>query len=162
MLITGIDPGLTRLGYVTAMKHEDGTLEIVRALTLSSPPGPPDYERIVVLGRRVAELVGEDQPEQVAVEMPVVGPNRRGALKQAALVGAICACIADLEGFHVPAEVSNTSAKKVLTGTGRASKDEMVQHATAFFSPAYVRENKENKEAMADALAMAMTLTRGG
>jgi Holliday junction resolvasome RuvABC endonuclease subunit len=82
----------------------------------------------------------------------VVGRNAHTAIDQAQLIGAIkmLAYSRDIPVFGI----SNTTAKKALTGSGRADKAEMVAAAQGIAGE--IGGTKVQREAVADAIGIAL------
>ncbi|MCA8998670.1 MAG: crossover junction endodeoxyribonuclease RuvC [Planctomycetaceae bacterium] len=125
-LCLGIDPGLRRTGYALIQRTisgptllEGGVVSSTKSLTLA--------ERVHEIGQGITEIISEFRPESVAIEQVFShGQNPKTALLMAHARGAIlyASASAGLTVIHyTPRQI-----KKLLTGSGRASKDQ-IQHA---------------------------------
>lgn len=148
----GIDPGLNRTGYALIERttrgpvlREGGVIQSTRELSL--------HQRVHEIGCGLREVLKELNPEIVALEKVFSSAqNVKSSLLLAHARGAILMTIADagIPVIHyTPAEV-----KKLLTGSGRAPK-EQIQHAIrAELKLAQVPEPND----VADASAVALCL----
>ncbi len=122
----GIDPGLNRTGYAllerTARKpvlREGGVVRSSKNLSLA--------QRVLEIGSGVREVLQEFRPQVMGIEQVFsLGRNPKTALLMAHARGAILMVAAELE---IPVvHFTPTQVKRLLTGSGRASK-EQIQHA---------------------------------
>ncbi|MGE3314713.1 MAG: crossover junction endodeoxyribonuclease RuvC [Planctomycetaceae bacterium] len=122
----GIDPGLVRTGYAvletTSNGHflrEGGVIRSTRGQTLA--------ERVHEIGNGLREVIREFRPRALAIEQVFsLGKNPKSAILMAHARGAILLVAAE-ENLPV-IHFTPTQVKKLLTGSGRASK-EQIQHA---------------------------------
>ncbi|MDA1013088.1 MAG: crossover junction endodeoxyribonuclease RuvC [Planctomycetota bacterium] len=122
----GIDPGLNRTGYAILAPNggnpalrEGGVIRTRKEDSLAM--------RVLEIGRGVREVIEEFRPRMLAIEQVFsFGKNPKTALLLAHARGAILFVAAELQ---VPViHFTPTQIKKLLTGSGKASK-EQVQHA---------------------------------
>lgn len=162
MWTIGIDPGLTETGIV--LLAPEG--HYMSGITFTAPPGPPDLQRIVNLADTIVATVKSFVFDHhirellVAIETPILrGGNPTFNVdtyrKQINLLHEI---ETGLWRWHNEAaeakvriaEVNPTASKRVVTGSGAATKDEMVA-ASPFDRRDDVR--RPTREALADAWA---------
>jgi len=124
--VLGVDPGLNRTGYAilerSAQKpvlREGGVIRSTQQLTLA--------ERIVELGRGLREVIDEFKPQVLAIEQ-VFSTSQfpKTAILMAHARGALLYAAAET-GLAV-VHYTPTQIKRLLTGSGKASK-EQIQHA---------------------------------
>ena len=122
----GIDPGLNRTGYAVLDRstggptvREGGVIRSTRSLSLA--------ERVHEIGTGVREVMDEFQPCVMAIEQVFsLVRNPKSALLMAHARGVILMAAAERD---VPVvHYTPTQIKRLLTGSGRASK-EQIQHA---------------------------------
>ena len=124
-LYLGIDPGLNRTGYAllrrTASRPlliEGGVIRSTAALALA--------ERVHEIGRGIRELLEEFEPDAVAIEQVFSLPtNPKTAVLMAHARGGILYAVAEQSlpiVHYAPRQV-----KKLLTGSGTASKEQVQQ-----------------------------------
>lgn len=150
MKVLGVDPGLRTSGYAVICQA-GRELEVVDAGVIRADETLPLAERLGSIYRDIEALLAEHGPEVMAVEelyahykhprtAILMGHARGLFLLAAALVGV------EVVGF------SATRVKKSLTGTGRASKEQMQHAIRTQLGLAEVPEPAD----VADALAIAM------
>ena len=121
--VLGIDPGLTRCGVgvvdVTAARRAT----LVHFGVIRTPPEMPLEQRLLVIGRGIAEIIEEHAPHAVALERVFAQHNlstvmgtaqASGVALQAAAAGGLSV------GLHTPSEV-----KAAVTGYGSAEKKQV-------------------------------------
>lgn len=145
--ILGIDPGsrLTGFGVLDFVSDQPNYIASGAVKTIDGK-FPQRLKRIF---ESVTEIVGEYQPDALAIESIFVHKNAASALKLGhARSAALCATFAlDLEVFeYAPREI-----KQAVTGTGAATK-EQVQHMVV----SMLRLDGSPSPDAADALAAAL------
>jgi len=122
----GVDPGLNRTGYALLERRprgpflrEGGVIRSTRGETLAA--------RVHEIGTGLREVLRDFRPRALGIEQVFsLGKNPKSALLMAHARGAILMVAAE-EGVPV-IHFTPTQVKKLLTGSGRASK-EQIQHA---------------------------------
>ena len=148
----GIDPGLNRTGYALLERRGDRPVLLEGGIVRSSRKESLQH-RIHEIATGIREIVDELTPGVVAMEQIFShGQNLKTALQLAHLRGAILATLADVSISVV--HYSPTQIKRLLTGSGRAPK-EQIQHAVkAELKLAEIPEPND----VADASAIALCL----
>lgn len=124
--VLGVDPGLNRTGYAILERcnsrpllREGGVIRSTQSLSLA--------ERVLEIGRGIREVISEFRPDVLAIEQVFSSAQfPRTAILMAHARGAILFTAADC-GLKI-ADYAPRQVKMLLTGSGRASK-EQVQHA---------------------------------
>lgn len=122
----GIDPGLNRTGYALIERRQRGPY-LLEGGILKSDKDATLQHRVLEIAKGLREVLEELQPEAVAIEQVFSHTqNPKTALLMAHARGAILLTLAeaDLPVVHY----TPTQIKRLLTGSGRASK-EQIQHA---------------------------------
>lgn len=148
--ILGIDPGLNRTGYGLLHAHE-GKVVLDEGGVIGTKPDQPLADRVHEIATEVRELINEWSPEVMVIEQVFsLGKNPKSAILLAHLRGALlyAARDADLQVVHY----SPTEIKKLLTGHGRASKEQMQLVIKSELGLAKVPRPHD----VADALAIAL------
>lgn len=125
-LYLGVDPGLNRTGYAVLERsrrgpilREGGVIRSTQSLSLA--------ERVHEIGSGVREIIAEFAPRVLAIEQVFsVTQYPKTAVLMAHARGAILLAAAE-QGIPV-VHYTPTQIKRLLTGSGRASK-EQIQHA---------------------------------
>jgi crossover junction endodeoxyribonuclease RuvC len=146
----GIDPGLNRTGYAVFERgssgpvlREGGVIRSTQKLTLS--------ERVHEIGQGVRELIEQYEPAVMAIEQVFsTGQYPKTALLMAHARGAILFAAAErhLRVVHY----SPRQIKKLLTGSGKASKDQVQR---AIQNELHLKDVLEPND-VADAAAVAL------
>ncbi|MGB8933094.1 MAG: crossover junction endodeoxyribonuclease RuvC [Anaeromyxobacteraceae bacterium] len=146
MIVLGIDPGSHRCGY-GVVAREGTRLRTVESGVIE-PGDLPLAERLSIILCGLEEVIARTRPAEAAVEQVHTGPSPRSALVlgQARGVALAAAARGGLSVFeYQPSEV-----KLSFTGSGRASKEQMIRTARQLLG---IDANLSDE---ADALAIAV------
>ena len=146
----GVDPGLNRTGYAILVRgarspvlKEGGVIRSTPRLSLA--------ERVHEIGSGLQEVLDEFQPQVMAIEQVFsLGKNPKTALLMAHARGAILFAAAHRKVpviHYTPRQI-----KKLLTGSGTASKEQVQLAITRELSLDHVPEPND----VADACAVAL------
>jgi crossover junction endodeoxyribonuclease RuvC len=144
--ILGLDPGSLRTGY-GVIDCAGGTLTIVAQGCIATAGGPL-ADRLRLIHAKVAQLIDEHRPQEIAVERVFLSKNADSALKLGQARGAALAAVPATLGVH---EYAPRAIKLAVVGVGGAEKSQvahMVRHLLAI-------EMRLGADA-ADALAVAI------
>ncbi|PJE59913.1 MAG: crossover junction endodeoxyribonuclease RuvC [Candidatus Portnoybacteria bacterium CG10_big_fil_rev_8_21_14_0_10_44_7] len=123
MLILGLDPGTTRLGF-GIIKKEKGCLTLVTAGCIETSAGQP-AKKLHQLERQLQQLIKKHQPEAIAIEKLFFAKNQKTALAVAEAKGVLMLC-AQKTGqpvfYYTPLQI-----KQAVVGYGRADKKQVQQ-----------------------------------
>jgi len=146
VIVLGIDPGSRRCGF-GVVAREGRRLRVIESGVIAPRPGPMPARLAAILDGLAAVIVRAG-PAEVSVEQVFSGVSPRSALAlgQARGVALAAAARAGLPVF----EYAPAAVKLAFTGSGRASKDQMLRTARALLgvAPGIADE--------ADALALAV------
>lgn len=149
MIILGIDPGtgITGYGLILVKNHllealDFGCIRPNKTLTL--------HDKYLMIHNGVTELIERYKPDVLAIETQFVKLNPQTALKLGMARGSVIIA-AKVKGIEV-VEYSPSVAKKAITGSGRASK-EQVQGMT---QKLLCLDKPPTPEDAADALSIAI------
>lgn len=122
----GIDPGLNRTGYAVLERRPGGPY-LVEGGILKSTPDSTLQHRVYEIAKGLREVLEELKPEAAAIEQLFSHvQNPRTAILMAHARGAI---LLTLSEAAIPiVNYTPTQIKRLLTGSGRAPK-EQIQHA---------------------------------
>ena len=121
--IVGVDPGLNITGY-SVLESDVHDLKMVEAGVLRSKRDQSMGERLRQLYEGLVEIIEQHRPQIIAVEeiySHYQMPKTAILMGHARGVYCLAAALHDLEVFNYSA----TQIKKVLTGNGRAPKDQV-------------------------------------
>ena len=122
-IVLGVDPGTAVTGYGVVARTEDGSLRLLECGVIRTPAGEPLPSRIKEIFTGVGEIIQRFTPDAISVEDVFQGKNVRSALTLGHARGAIllAAALRDL----LIAEYSPREIKKVVVGTGSATKEQV-------------------------------------
>jgi crossover junction endodeoxyribonuclease RuvC len=118
--ILGLDPGSLRTGF-GIIDCEAGTLRIVAQGCIATAGGPL-ADRLRIIHTRVAELIVEHAPQEIAVERVFLSKNADSALKLGQARGAALAAVPRTLGVH---EYAARAIKLAVVGVGGAEKSQV-------------------------------------
>ena len=122
----GIDPGLNRTGYAVIERRSKGPFLIEGGILRSSRSETLQH-RVHEIAIGLREVLDELRPEAVAIEQVFSHvQNPQTAILMAHARGAILMTLAEAQLPVI--NYTPTQIKRLLTGSGRASK-EQIQHA---------------------------------
>lgn len=123
MITLGIDPGLNRTGYAV-VSYTAGKPALLEGGVIRSNKELPLAERVLEIGTGIREVLTEFQPTAVAIEQVFSHAEfPKTAVLMAHARGTILFAIAE-KGLPI-AHYTPTQIKRLLTGSGRAAKDQI-------------------------------------
>jgi crossover junction endodeoxyribonuclease RuvC len=122
VLVLGIDPGTAITGF-GLVREDDRGLALVEYGAITTPSGEPLPERLQVIYRGLAEVIGRHQPEAAAVEELFFSRNVRTALSVGHARGVVLLALADA-GLPIH-EYKPLEVKRAITGYGGADKHQV-------------------------------------
>ena len=159
MKIFGIDPGSERTGYgcvdTDGSRHQIITSGAIRTSASASFP-----EKLLKIHTGLAALLGECQPDCVAIENLFTAVNARSALKlgHARGVAMLAAVQSGLPVFeYTPAEV-----KLAVVGHGRAEKHQVQQMVKLILGLAALPTPFDASDALAVAICHSHSMAPAG
>jgi crossover junction endodeoxyribonuclease RuvC len=120
--VLGIDPGTALTGY-GVVAAEGGRVTLVECGVIRTSAVRSLSARIRDIYEGIVELIDRHQPSAVSVEDVFHGKNSRTALSLGHARGAILLA-ASLKDLPI-SEYTAVAIKKAVTGTGRATKDQV-------------------------------------
>ena len=165
MLLLGIDPGLNRTGY--------GVLQVpgpklVDAGVIRTTPSDTLAERCFEIRRGLVEILDEHPIDVAAIEQVFSLPkNPKTAVLMAHARGVLIATLAEYS--LLPEHYTPRQIKKLLTGSGAASKEQVQRAVQRELRLTHLLEPNDAADATAIALCLsgdvavrAETLARAG
>lgn len=150
--VLGIDPGLNRTGYAIVAR-EGRTARLIDGGVIRTDREAELGDRICEIATGLREVIEEHRPRIIAVEQAFAhGRNFRSSLMIAHVRGAILLVAAEsrLPVIHMSA----TEVKRLLTGFGRATKEQIQSAIRIEFKLSQVLEPHD----VADASAIALSV----
>jgi crossover junction endodeoxyribonuclease RuvC len=150
MIVLGVDPGLSATGYAV-LDAGDGRLRIRDLGCARTTSRQPIEARVRAIYDEVKIVTERWRPEVAALEgLYAEYRYPRTAILMGHVRGAICLA-ADQSGARV-LEVSPAEAKQALTGSGRASKEQIRRAVTRMLS----LQEPPDSDHVCDAMALAL------
>lgn len=150
MVVLGIDPGTATTGYGLIQENEDGSLSVVDYGVLLTPAKVLLPERLLLLNRKLNEIILLYRPSYGAVEKLFFQRNVRTALSVGQARGVILLTMAKA-GMEI-AEYTPLEVKLAVAGYGGADKRQVQHMVCALLG---LNEIPQPDDA-ADALAVAV------
>ena len=152
MRILGIDPGLINTGY--GLIDTDGSnFKAVEGGVVRTKSSEPMEKRLFSIFKVIREVIQEFEPEVVAIEdLHARFAKTALLLGQARGVAVMAAGEAGLTVFNY----QPTRAKNLVTGSGRADKDQMKLAIAAHLGDPDAAKNEHVADAFSIAIAHAI------
>jgi crossover junction endodeoxyribonuclease RuvC len=165
MIILGVDPGSRLLGYGCIEKTGNhyrvithGTVQLYHKEYKNVPVDETTPSRLKEIHEKLSEIIQTYRPQAMAVEKVFFAKNAVSALKlgQARGVVLLTGALHDLEIY----EYSATEVKGMVTGYGRADKDQVAKTLQLILGQQEF-QTQDSSDALAIALAHGLSM-RGG
>ena len=122
-VVLGVDPGTAVTGYGVVARDRAGRVRLLECGVIRTSPRKSLPERIREVHDGIEEILDRHRPHAAAVEDVFQGKNVRSALSLGHARGAILLAIT--RGEIPLAEYTAPEIKKAVTGTGRATKEQV-------------------------------------
>ena len=158
--IIGIDPGYDRLGIAIIEKKSAKEKEILlHSECFMTSSKDEIYDRLMMVGTRVRELISEYKPSALAMETLFITKNQKTAMHVSEARGII-AYEAKLNSLPI-FEYSPPQIKIAVTGYGKSDKEQIIKMIPLLL--AFPEQNQKNgifkkrHDDEYDAIAVALT-----
>ena len=156
MIILGIDPGTTRIGY-GAIKLEKGVLTHVSSGIL--PISKQHTHPLSVIHKELLRIISEVKPDRVGVEKLFFAKNKKTALAVAEARGVIIHTIAS---ENIPIyECTPNEVKVAVTGNGTANKQAVAKMVSSILRTPLTHLVDDATDALAIAITCINTRIEG-
>ena len=156
MIILGIDPGLTRLGFGVIRSEGARGVGFEAVGIFNSKPEDSVDVRIGSLAQRIELLIDTHKPDKIAIERVFAQSNLRSVMGVAQISGVVMALAFERNipiAFHTPSEV-----KLAVTGSGRAEKAQVGFMVAKILKLSEVPKPADAADALAIAICSAWNL----
>ncbi|HVZ16697.1 MAG TPA: crossover junction endodeoxyribonuclease RuvC [Terriglobales bacterium] len=163
MRVLGIDCGSEFTGYGVVDQNDSGDLCYIACGTIKLSTRKPLAERLSQVYETLRKVIGEFNPENVAIEDVFYAVNAKSALKLGQVRGVAMLAAASC-GLPV-AEYAPLSIKSAVVGYGKAEKSQVQHMVTALLRLSAPPESPDAADALAIAIChlhTAGTLARQG
>jgi crossover junction endodeoxyribonuclease RuvC len=150
MRVLGIDCGTEYTGYGVVELCQDGKLVCLTCGAIKLSPRDPMPARLATIFGRLAAIIEEHRPDNVAIEDVFYALNVKSALKLGQVRG-VAMLAASSAGLEV-SEYAPLSIKSAVVGYGKAEKQQVQHMVTRLLNLAAPPESAD----AADALAIAI------
>ena len=148
-VILGVDPGTTIMGYglMTVNGKQTAMLNmgVIRLNKLETHP-----EKLERIFSRIAGIIDEFQPDEMAIEAPFFGKNVQSMLKLGRAQGVAIAAALSKKVPYV--EYAPRRIKQSITGNGNASKEQVAAMLQSIFKIADMPKEMDATDGLAVAL----------
>jgi crossover junction endodeoxyribonuclease RuvC len=154
MLILGIDPGFARVGWAI-LKSQNSEFRIQNCGCIETEKNNSSEERLVLVYKKVCELVKKYKPDALAIEKLFFTTNAKTAFQVGEARGAIilAASLQKISVFsYTPLQV-----KIAVTGYGKADKAQVGRMVKAILKLKELPKLDDTVDAIAVALTHAFT-----
>ncbi len=124
MIVLGIDPGLANTGYGVVARR-DGRLVALDGGVIQTAAGAAQERRLADIHAAVEALIGEHEPDAMALEQLYFGQNVRTAFAVGQARGVVMLA-AGQRGLAC-ASYTPQQVKGAVCGSGRAQKDQVAR-----------------------------------
>lgn len=149
-IILGIDPGTATTGFGIVKSKRKRDLVYICHGVIKTPVGMPMGERLLLLCKRLREIIAVHKPTAIIIEQLFFGRNAKTAMMVGQARGVVMMTAAEV---HVPTfDYQGLWVKKKLSGDGHASKKRIQQVVRKILKMARLPRPDD----AADALALAI------
>jgi len=149
MIVLGVDPGLTSVGY-GILESKDRNVLIRGYGAFSVPSRQPLSSRLKVIHNSIRDIIREHQPDALACETVFYSKNARSTIMLGHARGAVLLAAEEC-GVDV-AEYSPREIKSAVTGRGNSSKGQVRYMIKAQLEIDNLPESTDVSDALAVAL----------
>jgi len=154
MIILGIDPGTTRVGYAVIEKKDSDNLNLLTCGCLESK-NKEQKDRLKEISDLISDLILKYRPEVLAIEKLFFTKNAKTALSVAEARGVIINSANSLT-LNVR-EFTPLEVKVAITGYGKAEKDQVRKMVCRILKLEKIPKLDDTSDALAIALTACYT-----
>ncbi len=155
MRILGIDPGTSILGF-GVVDSTRGSLQLVDAGVIKTPPKQPDSERLATIFKELSEIIAATKPDAMAVEKLFFAKNVTTAMSVSQARGVVL-LLGEQHGLELH-EYTPLQIKQALTGYGKATKSQIQQMVRSILKLRSIPRPDDAADALACAITCSMNM----
>lgn len=123
--ILSIDPGFERLGIAILEKENGNKEKLIYSECFKTSKNENHEKRLVLIGKRIAKVIEEHNPEILAIEKIFFNNNQKTIILVSQAIGVIIyeASFRNLTVY----ELTPLQVKNAVTGYGRGDKKNMIK-----------------------------------
>jgi crossover junction endodeoxyribonuclease RuvC len=153
MVVLGIDPGSSRIGY--GLIEKKGRELSYIASGLLAVPKADQAKKLGTIEQELRKLIRENCPSRIALEKLFFFKNKKTFIEVAEARGAI---LATIEKTGIPfVEFTPLQVKQAVTGNGTASKEAVAKMVRHFLKLPLGKMVDDASDALAIAIAASTT-----
>lgn len=156
MIILGIDPGTSLIGY-GIIRHEKKDYEVLDYGALTSGKNLETKDRVMTIKRQFDEIIKKFQPDIVSIEELFFFKNAKTVIKVAEMRGALLV-FASLHNLKIK-EFTPLQIKQSVTGYGRADKTQVQEMVRVILQLELIPKPDDAADALAAAICCANSLS---
>lgn len=157
MIILGIDPGFSRLGYAIIDTNK-GNSKVIDCACFETSPRLEYIKRLTLVADKVKELISQYKPQFLAIERIFFTQNQKTAL-QIAEVRGILLYLAASSGIPT-CEYTPLEIKMALCGYGKATKEQVQKMLKILLNISFLPKEDDASDALAISLTCASCLPK--
>lgn len=161
MILIGIDQGIANFGFAvldideTSSKIDENSVKILGSGLIKTHSKDPLGRRLITIRTKMESLIKEYQPSMLGCEKlfynaPTGGRNKSLAMMHVNMATGMLHILSVENGMMI-GEYPPTTVKKMITGNGRASKEEISQSIEKYLTKQVKSEHE------VDAVAIGIT-----
>lgn len=154
MIILGIDPGTTRIGYALLNKQKNAGVGLITYGCLELK-NKTQIERLTEISRLISDLISQHHPKMLAIEKLFFTKNAKTAFSVSEARGVIINAAASLN-LNV-SEFTPLEVKVAVTGYGKAEKKEVQKMVCRLLNLKKIPQPDDASDAIAIGLTACYT-----
>lgn len=155
VIVIGIDPGISNTGYGVVERRGAQLLALDGGVIVTSPETPLEL-RLASIAQRVADLIDEHDPSEMAIESIYFGKNAESAFLVGQARGVV---VAEAGRRRIPVtSYTPQQIKLAVCGSGSAAKDQVQRMVGALLN---LQAEPLPPDHAADALAVGVCHING-
>jgi crossover junction endodeoxyribonuclease RuvC len=153
-IILGIDPGYGRVGIAIIEKTNRGE-NLIYSECFETDGKLPHYQRLLLIGEKIKEIIKKYKPEQIAVETLLWSKNKKTALRVAEARGVIL--LESARNKIILREFNPNQIKLAVTGYGKSDKKQVIYMVEKLVRLNVLADRQKKHDDEYDAIAIALT-----
>ena len=150
----GIDPGIAIVGYGFIEYNKKGKYKLMASGSIQTSKKERESLRLLEIYEDIETLIEKFKPDVASIEKLFYFKNQKTVMSVSQARGAI---LTALEKQKLPIyEYTPIEVKQVLTGYGRASKNEVKQYVEIFLKENNQQKNLSQLDDTVDAIGLAI------
>jgi crossover junction endodeoxyribonuclease RuvC len=150
--ILGVDPGYGRVGIAILEKNKTEE-KLIYSECFETNPKLPHHQRLLLIAERIAAVIDEHNPNQIAIETLLWSKNKKTAMRVAEARGVILV-EASRKNLRIR-EFNPNEIKLAVTGYGKSDKKQIISMVEKILKIKDKKKHDDEYDAMACAITCA-------